>query len=167
MLFKRNLPLLPYLRAYKVFPEPVRRSYLRAYKAPFYVSFCTFCASLRPKRTVFTRLQIKVRPKGLHSFAFYILIFAFSLTSYGIISTKEQVRKNKLFLQNKAKSQKVKFDVTKVLTKDYDQMDTWSIRITKPIKANKSQLKPIKANLSCRQTQKGQIKRNFYYNSGL
>ncbi len=44
----------------------------------FYVSFCTFCASLRLKRTVFSRLQIKVRPKGLHSFAFYILIFNFS-----------------------------------------------------------------------------------------
>jgi hypothetical protein len=55
MLFKRNLPLLSYLPAYKIFPEPVRRSYLRAYKAPFYVSFCTFCASLRLKRTLFTR----------------------------------------------------------------------------------------------------------------
>jgi hypothetical protein len=56
--------------------------------------------------------------------------------SYGISSTKEQVRKNKLFLQNKAKFQKVKFNVTEVLTKDYGQMDTWSIRKTKPIKAN-------------------------------
>jgi hypothetical protein len=45
-------------------------------------------------------------------------------------------------MQNKANFQKVKLNVTKVLTKDYDQMDTWSIRITKPIKANKSQLKP-------------------------
>ncbi|MHC4112465.1 MAG: hypothetical protein ACYSWZ_11955, partial [Planctomycetota bacterium] len=76
--------------------------------------------------------------------------FAFSLTSYGISSTKEQVRKNKLFLQNKAKFRKVKFDVNRVLTKDYDQLDTWSIRTTKPIKANLSQSKPIKANLSCR-----------------
>ncbi len=49
-------------------------------------------------------------------------------------------------MQNKAKFQKVKLNVTKVLTKDYDQLDTWSIRITKPIKANQSQLKPIKAN---------------------
>ena len=32
------------------------------------------------------RLQIKVRPKGLHSFAFYILIFAFYLTSYELRS---------------------------------------------------------------------------------
>ncbi len=49
----------------------------------------------------------------------------------------------KLFLQNEPKFRKVKFNVTKVLTKDYDQMDTWSIRKTKPIQ---SQLKPIKAN---------------------
>ncbi len=48
----------------------------------FCAAFCAFCASLRLKRTVFTRLQLKVRPKGLHSFAFYILIFAFSLTRY-------------------------------------------------------------------------------------
>jgi hypothetical protein len=41
----------------------------------FYVVFCAFCASLRLKRTVFSWLQIKVRPKGLHSFALYILIF--------------------------------------------------------------------------------------------
>ena len=54
-------------------------------------------------------------------------------------STKDYVRKNKLFMQNKPNFQKVKYDVNVVLTKDYDQMDTWSIRITKPIKANKSQ----------------------------
>jgi hypothetical protein len=58
------------------------------------------------------------------------------LTSYGISSTVEQVRKNKLFMQNKAKFRKVKLNVNRVLTRDYDQMDTWSIRITKPIKAN-------------------------------
>ena len=50
-------------------------------------------------------------------------------------------------MQNKANFQKVKFDVNRVLTKDYDRMDTWSIRITKPIKANKSQLKPIQSQL--------------------
>ena len=46
-------------------------------------------------------------------------------------------------MQNKANFRKVKFDVTEVLTKNYDQLDTWSIRKTKPIKANS---KPIKAN---------------------
>ncbi len=55
----------------------------------------------------------------------------------------ESSLQNNLFMQNKANFQKVKFDVNRVLTKDYDQLDTWSIRKTKPIQ---SQLKPIKAN---------------------
>ncbi len=46
-------------------------------------------------------------------------------------------------MQNKANFKKVKLNVSTVNTKDYDQMDTWSIRKTKPIQ---SQLKPIKAN---------------------
>ena len=46
-------------------------------------------------------------------------------------------------MQNKANFQKVKLNVNRVLTRNYDQMDTWSIRKTKPIQ---SQLKPIKAN---------------------
>jgi hypothetical protein len=53
-------------------------------------------------------------------------------------------------MQNKANSQKVKYDVTKVLTTDYVQLDTWSIRKTKPIQ---SQLKPIKANKMPKQSQ--------------
>jgi len=56
-------------------------------------------------------------------------------------------------MQNKANFRKVKLNVNKVLTKDYVQMDTWSIRTTKPIKANKSQSKPIKANKMPKQTQ--------------
>jgi hypothetical protein len=53
-------------------------------------------------------------------------------------------------MQNKANFQKVKLTVTKVLTKDYDQLDTWSIRKTKPIQ---SQLKPIQTQLKPIQTQ--------------
>jgi hypothetical protein len=126
-----------------------------------------FCALLRLTGTVFTRLQIKVRPKGLHSFAFYILIFNFPPCLCGekireisvnpwlindLRSTKAYVRKNILFMQNKANFRKVKFDVNQVLTTDYVQMDTWSIRKTKPIQSQskpiQSQLKPIKANQS-------------------
>ena len=62
---------------------------------------------------------------GLHS-------FAFSLTSYGISSTKDNVRKNKLFLQNEPKFQKVKFNVSDLLTRKYAIMDTWSIRKNEP-----------------------------------
>ncbi len=47
-------------------------------------------------------------------------------------STKDYVRKNNLFMQNEPKSRKVKLNVTKVLTKDYEQMDTWSIRKNEP-----------------------------------
>jgi hypothetical protein len=72
-------------------------------------------------------------------------------------STKVYVRKNKLFLQNKANFQKVKFNVNEVLTKDYVQMDTWSIRKTKPIQSQlkpiQSQLKPIQSQLKPIQTQ--------------
>jgi hypothetical protein len=49
-------------------------------------------------------------------------------------------------MQNKAKFRKVKLNVNKVLTKDYDQMDTWSIRKNKPkqtqTKPNQTQYKP-------------------------
>ena len=51
-------------------------------------------------------------------------------------STKDYVRNYKLFMQNEPKFRKVKLNVNKVLTKDYEQMDTWSIGKTKPIKAN-------------------------------
>ena len=51
-------------------------------------------------------------------------------------STKDYVRKNKLFMQNEPKFRKVKLNVNIVLRRVYDQLDTWSIRITKPIKAN-------------------------------
>ncbi len=53
-----------------------------------------------------------------------------------------------LFMQNKANFRKVKLNVNKVLTKNYEQMDTWSIGKTKPIQSQskpiQTQLKPIK-----------------------
>ncbi len=153
------------------------------------------CAFLWPTRTVFTRLQIKVRPKGLHNFAFYILIFDFPLQSLiprpqslipnpsplipepwplppNVIvhkylraekllyncredsTTIESSLQINLFMQNKANFQKVKLNVNKVLTKDYDQMDTWSIRKTKPIQTQyKPNSNPIKAKTNPIQTQ--------------
>jgi len=47
----------------------------------------------------------------------------------------------KLFMQNKANFRKVKLNVNRVLTRDYDQMDTWSIR------KKQSQTNPNKAKL--------------------
>ena len=60
-------------------------------------------------------------------------------------STKDYVRKNKLFMQNKANFQKSQVNVTDLLIREYEQMDTWSggknKAKTKPIKANQSQFK--------------------------
>ena len=53
----------------------------------------------------------------------------------------------KLFMQNKANFQKVKLNVNKVLTKDYDQMDTWSIR-TKQSQTNPNKAKSKKAKMN-------------------
>jgi hypothetical protein len=63
-----------------------------------------------------------------------------------------------LFMQNEPKSQKVKLDVNKVLTMDYVQMDTWSIRKNKA-KTNPKQsqfepnTKPIRTQFKAKQTQ--------------
>ena len=49
-----------------------------------------------------------------------------------------------LFMQNEPKFRKVKLNVNKVLTKNYEQLDTWSIGKnkpkTKPNKAKQSQI---------------------------
>ncbi|MGB2809358.1 MAG: hypothetical protein WBC22_16570 [Sedimentisphaerales bacterium] len=67
-------------------------------------------------------------------------------------STKVYVRNYNLFMQNKANFRKVKLNVNKVLTKDYEKMDTWWSGKNKPnsnpiqtqYKPNQTQLKPIK-----------------------
>ena len=70
-----------------------------------------------------------------------------SLLTNEIRSTKDYVRKNKLFMQNKANFQKVKFDVNRVLTKNYDRLDTWSIR-TKQSQTNPNKAKFEKAKMN-------------------
>ena len=50
-------------------------------------------------------------------------------------------------MQNKANFQKVKLNVTKVLTRGYDQMDTWSIRKNEP-KTNPNKAKSKKAKMN-------------------
>ncbi len=59
-----------------------------------------------------------------------------------------------LFMQNKAKFKKVKSNVNKVLTWDYDQMDTWSIRTKQSqTNPNKAKSNPILANKTPIRTQ--------------
>jgi len=111
---------------------------------------CAFCAFLWLIKHLFSRLQIKVCPKALHNFAFYILIFDFPprqpLMSL-LVSTYVHNRhlyncretftdvmsalQIRLFMQNKANFRKSQMNVNKVLTTDYVQMDTWSIRKNK------------------------------------
>ncbi len=62
-------------------------------------------------------------------------------------------------MQNEPKFRKVKLNVTKVLTKDYDQMDTWSIRKNEP---KRTQNEPNQS-----QFQKGQNERNVLHNKGI
>ena len=79
-----------------------------------------------------------------------IFYHAIRYTPYDIRSTKDYVRKNNLFMENKANFQKVKLNVNEVLTKDYVQMDTWWSGKNKPnsnpiqsqFKPNQSQNKP-------------------------
>ncbi len=120
----------------------------------FYVSFCTFCASLRLIRPVFTRPKtsiISVNPVILSisspcfcTFcAFLWLINPFNQRNLRLIndlrSTKAYVRKNNLFMQNKAKFRKVKLNVYKVLTKDYDKKTLGGVGKNK---AKQTQTKP-------------------------
>jgi hypothetical protein len=119
------------------------------------VNFCTFCASLRPKRTVFTRPKtsmISVYPVIMSNFSPCLRVLRdekireISVNPWlinDLRSTKDYVRKNNLFMQNKANFQKVKFNVNQVLTTDYVQMDTWSSGKNKPnSKPIQTQFKP-------------------------
>ena len=146
--------------------------------------------------TVLSRQQIKARPKGLHNFAFYILIFdflspfalipfPFSLTPRPSSLTPNPsplapnviVRKFlrlyicrdkitdvmsalqiHLFMQNEPNFRKVKSNVNKVLTKDYVQMDTWSIRKNEPkTNPNEPKTNPILADKTPIRTQTNPI----------
>jgi hypothetical protein len=132
------------------------------------------------KKHLFRCLQIKVCPKGLHSFAFYILIFDFpshlplmslpantyvhKMYLYNCRETFTDVMSAlqiRLFMQNKAKFRKVKLSVNKVLTKDYEQKDTWwsgkKQSQTNPtcrgVASGEAGTNPIKANKMPKQTQ--------------
>jgi hypothetical protein len=92
--------------------------------------------------------KIKVCPKGLHSLAFYILIFALSLTSYAISSTKDYVRNYKQNMQNEPKFRKSQMNVRRV---------------------NEPKTNPIKANIMPKRTQiqKGQNEYNILHNKRI
>jgi hypothetical protein len=77
-----------------------------------------------------------------------------SLLTNEIRSTKDYVRKNNLFMQNKPNFRKVKLNVNKVLTRGYVQMDTWSIRKNKAKQSQyKANSKPIQTQNKAKQSQ--------------
>ncbi len=134
----------------------------------FYVSFCTFYASLRLIRTVFTRLLKKAinhlyslplipNPSPLPPNVIVHKYLRAEKLLYNCRETSTYIEsslQNKLFMQNKANFQKVKLNVNNVLTKDYDQLDTWSIRKNEPkTNPNEPKTNPIKANKMPKQTQ--------------
>ncbi len=143
MLLNRNLPLLSYLSAYKVFPPHVRRRYLRAYKAP---NKHLFSRLLKKGNNHLYSLPLIPGPQSLtHNPLTNMMIQSKTNNHLSLIiwlealynckETFTDVMKTlqiKLFMQNKANFQKVKLNVNNVLTKDYDQMDTWSIRKNEP-----------------------------------
>ncbi len=87
-----------------------------------------------------------------------------SLLTNEIRSTKEFVRKNKLFMQNEPKFRKVKFNVNKVLTREYVQLDTWSIRKNEPkTNPNEPKTNPILANKTIIRTQFKPKQTQFLY----
>jgi hypothetical protein len=103
------------------------------------------------KKHIFRSLKIKVCPKGLHK---SLTPDPWPLTPV-LSTTVERALQINFFMQNKANFRKVKLNVTNLLTKDYDPIDTWWSGKTKPIQ---SQLKPIKANSKPIQSQLKPIK---------
>jgi len=79
--------------------------------------------------------------------------------SLGISTTVESSLQIKLFMQNEPKFRKVKLNVNKVLTRDYEQLDTWSIGKNEP-KTNpkRTQTNPIQSQYK---PNSNQIKANF------
>ncbi len=72
-------------------------------------------------------------------------------------------------MQNEPKSRKVKLNVTKVLTTDYEQMDTWSIRKNEPKRTqnepkrtqNEPKLQKAKMNVTLYITKEYENKSNW------
>ena len=132
----------------------------------------------RPKTSI-----ISVNPVILSNFSSCLCAFLWLKNPFNpwlikdLRSTKVYVRKNKLYMQNKANFPKSQMNVTDLPTMNYEQMDTWSRGKTKPkqsqFKPNtkpiqtqyKPKTKPIqtqnKANLSRRSLWRRRIKPNL------
>ncbi len=90
-----------------------------------------------PQKHLFSWLQIKVRQKGLHSFAFSTLNFKFSSTT-----VENPLQISPLIMQNKANFPDDPMKVCTAITKDYENKTNCKLGQNKP------NTKPIKPN-SC------------------
>ena len=71
-----------------------------------------------------------------------------------LTTTKDYVRKNNLFMQNEPNFRKSQVNVTTLLTRNYEQMDTWSIRKKQSqTNPNKPKTNTILANKTPERTQ--------------
>ncbi len=122
------------------------------------------------KKIPFSPAKIKVSPKGLNKLntEYYLLTTNRSLPAYHIGPRnlcnlrlindlrlrKITYEKIKLFLQNEPKFRKSQVDVTALLTREYVQMDTWSIRKNEPKQSqNEPNTNPIRTQFKPKQTQ--------------
>jgi len=163
----------------------------------FYVVFCTFCASLWLKRTVFRQLFNKAISMALCTKAITCdkagfkssfcqehkagkNIISVNLVILSIFSScpscaswlknpftqcnlrlindlrlrKITYEKINLFLQNEPNFRKSQINASSYITKEYDKMDTWSIRKNEPkTNPNEPKTNPIKANKMPKRTQ--------------
>ena len=102
---------------------------------------CAFCAFLWLKKPRNLR-----NPWLINDLRLFMTLYTCRETFTDVMSALQI----KLFMQNKAKFRKVKLNVNKVLTKDYDKKGTWSCgknkANTKPIQSQfKPNTKPIQS----------------------
>jgi hypothetical protein len=93
--------------------------------------------------------QCNLRNLRLKNSCQFVSIFFVPLCLSGISTTVKSPLQIKLFMQNKAKFRKVKLNVNKVLTRAYEQMDTWSIgKKQSQTNPNKAKLKKAEMNVT-------------------
>ena len=97
--------------------------------------------------------------RGAYDLGFQMHYYEQRTTNYQLYSTNVECSLQiHPFLKNKANFQKSQVDVNRVLTREYEQMDTWSIgknkAKTKPIQSQyKPNTNPIRTQYKAKQTQ--------------
>jgi hypothetical protein len=83
----------------------------------------------------------------------FVLRFSY-FASLGISTVVESALQIHLFLQNEPNFRKIQINLTNLLKRNYEQMDTWSIRKNEPkTNPNEPKTNPILANKTSKRTQ--------------